>query len=75
MLEIERNISALTEASARLRDKANKLNSSVLYTEDNAILNLQKKLLLAADNLDKTITELNTLANKANQRSIFWEGR
>lgn len=66
MINIDASIEELLTLSATLSEKAEQLNSSLLYTEDDAVVNLKEKLVAAVELLNADIESLKSNVATAN---------
>ncbi len=66
MINIDVSIEELLTLSATLSEKAEQLNSSLLYTEDDAVTNLKEKLVAAVEILNADIEILKSNVANAN---------
>ena len=66
MINIDVSIEELLTLSATLSEKAEQLNSSLLYTEDDAVTNLKEKLVAAVEMLNADIENLKSNVANAN---------
>jgi molybdopterin converting factor small subunit len=66
MINIDVSIEELLTLSATLSEKAEQLNSSLLYTEDDAVANLKEKLVAAVEILNADIENLKSNVANAN---------
>ena len=66
MINIDASIEELLTLSATLSEKAEELNSSLLYTEDDAVVNLKEKLVAAVELLNADIESLKSNVATAN---------
>lgn len=66
MINIDASIEELLTLSATLSEKAEQLNSSLLYTEDDAVANLKEKLVAAVELLNADIESLKSNVATAN---------
>ena len=66
MINIDASIEELLTLSATLSEKAEQLNSSLLYTEDDAVANLKEKLVAAVELLNADIESLKNNVATAN---------
>lgn len=66
MINIDVSIEELLTLSATLSEKAEQLNSSLLYTEDAAVTNLKEKLVAAVEILNADIEILKSNVANAN---------
>ena len=66
MINIDVSIEELLTLSATLSEKAEQLNSSLLYTEDDAVTNLKEKLVAAVEVLNADIEILKSNVANAN---------
>ncbi len=66
MINIDVSIEELLTLSATLSEKAEQLNSSLLYTEDDAVVNLKEKLVAAVELLNADIESLKSNVANAN---------
>ena len=66
MINIDSTLEELESLIATLNEKAEELNSTLLFTEEDAVSSLREKLLMAVEELNNDVTLMKKHVTNAN---------